>query len=722
MGGTEPRRQECLRSQITQRSDDMRGPRNKTSILTGLILFGLMSLLIVIRIASSAALPQPPPSCTPPPSGLVSWWPGDGNALDVQDSNDGTLQGGATFAAGEVGQGFSFSGTAQYVDVGSVNLPSTFTIDAWINPSDLSAQPMILSKDDGGSSRSYYFELGSFGQFGAEVITSAGDTQYGSVSGAVVTNAWQHVAMTYDGSAGADQKIKFYVNGALIAAAHLGSNDNGGTPNTTSLSTKIGIYGDASNLPFKGLIDEVEVFNRALSASEILAIAAAGSAGKCRTCAPPPSGMVSWWPGDGTPSDIADSNNGTLQGATYASGKVGQAFSFSSNGDEVLVPHNDNQNTGAQITVDAWIYIPNALSEFTTASIINKRSANDDEGYTFEIVHAPPNGTQNGLQFEFETTTAPSTFQGISIGQVITPGVWQHVAATYDGSAVTLYVDGRQVQQSGTITGIINPVTDDLVIGKNIVNGGSFPGLIDEVELFNRALTANEIKAIVNAGSAGKCKPTSASADLDIHKSSSSDTVVLGQNVSYKIEVENEGPSTATDVTITDTLPASLTNISAPGCNVSGQTVTCIIPSLANGQEVTRTITAKTTATGKITNTASVTADEPDPDLSNNSDKESTKVVVGVKSLSLDPSTVKGGRDVTGTVKLSGSASSNTVVTLFSSNTSAAKPAVSSVTISAGNTSKNFTVKTFAVSSTKTVKIKASANGTSKEATLTVTH
>ena len=72
--------------------------------------------------------------------------------------------------------------------------------------------------------------------------------------------------------------------------------------------------------------------------------------------------------------------------------------------------------------------------------------------------------------------------------------------------------------------------------------------------------------------------------------------VLLGSNVTYKIEVENDGPGNATGVTITDTLPASLTNISAPGCSVSGQTVTCNIGNLANHQKVTRTITAKTMA------------------------------------------------------------------------------------------------------------------------------
>src|SRR5262249_14080018 len=63
-------------------------------------------------------------NCLLPPPGLVSWWPGDGNANDIQDGNNGTLQGGATFAAGKVGQAFSFDGAS-----GSVVVPDSPSLD-----------------------------------------------------------------------------------------------------------------------------------------------------------------------------------------------------------------------------------------------------------------------------------------------------------------------------------------------------------------------------------------------------------------------------------------------------------------------------------------------------------------------------------------------------------------------------------------------------------------
>ena len=88
--------------------------------------------LVIGGIGVTGDVPTP----IEPPAGMVSWWPGDGNASDIVDGNHGTLQGGATFAAGKVGQSFSFDGTDDFVEVpDSPNLKITgdITIDAWKN-------------------------------------------------------------------------------------------------------------------------------------------------------------------------------------------------------------------------------------------------------------------------------------------------------------------------------------------------------------------------------------------------------------------------------------------------------------------------------------------------------------------------------------------------------------------------------------------------------------
>ena len=86
---------------------------------------------------------------------MVGWWRGDGNADDSIGGHNGSLMASATFAAGEVGQGFSLNGTGAHIAVGDVEVPATFTIDAWINPTDLSSNPRIFSKDDDTTVRGY---------------------------------------------------------------------------------------------------------------------------------------------------------------------------------------------------------------------------------------------------------------------------------------------------------------------------------------------------------------------------------------------------------------------------------------------------------------------------------------------------------------------------------------------------------------------------------------
>ena len=76
-------------------------------------------------------------NCTPAPSGLIAWWPGDGFTLDVAGTNNGKLQNGAGYAAGEVGQSFSFNGVNQYLATsfaGMTNIKNTFTMEFWAYP------------------------------------------------------------------------------------------------------------------------------------------------------------------------------------------------------------------------------------------------------------------------------------------------------------------------------------------------------------------------------------------------------------------------------------------------------------------------------------------------------------------------------------------------------------------------------------------------------------
>src|SRR5262249_13748170 len=109
-------------------------------------LFATQAFTVIVAPSSQ--------TCVPPPPSLVSWWPGNGHALDLIDSNPGTLTNGATFAPGIVGQGLSFDGVDDYVQVAAnPNLhPSAITIEFWLKAADLNnlnsnGSPSIISSN-----------------------------------------------------------------------------------------------------------------------------------------------------------------------------------------------------------------------------------------------------------------------------------------------------------------------------------------------------------------------------------------------------------------------------------------------------------------------------------------------------------------------------------------------------------------------------------------------
>jgi hypothetical protein len=217
--------------------------------------------------------------CTTPPSGLVSWWPGDGNANDIVGVNDGTLQGNVTFAPGVVGQAFSFDGNS-YVDAPDFNLPvgnSSATISAWIKTTQTADE--------------YFIGWGTNACPGHAEITAGIDSNHlvlESCGGAAETSsvindeAWHHIAAVWYGS---DQS-ELYVDGISTSVDHGPGQPLPSIDIISSGHVNIGKFAQfVPEQAFIGLVDEVQIFNRPLSASEIQAIFNAGAAGLCRYAA-----------------------------------------------------------------------------------------------------------------------------------------------------------------------------------------------------------------------------------------------------------------------------------------------------------------------------------------------------------------------------------------------------------------------------------------------------
>ena len=212
-----------------------------------------------------------------------------------------------------------------------------------------------------------------------------------------------------------------------------------------------------------------------------------------------PADIVNWYRAEGDAADFAGGNDGTLlNGAMFTSGKVGQAFLFDGDDDRVNIPHNANLNPGSQFTVEAWV---NPSSSGHGRPIAQKRSSGNVGGYTFETTQAPF-GVNDGLQFIVWIGGSPLTLQTPT--SVLTNGEWHHVAATYSGMALRIFVDGVE-KASAPASGAIDDSDADLVIGQNVVIPSfAWQGAIDELSFYSRALTQAEIQTVVAAGSEGK--------------------------------------------------------------------------------------------------------------------------------------------------------------------------------------------------------------------------
>lgn len=224
-------------------------------------------------LALTVGIPAPAlAQCAPLPDGAVSWWPAAGDATDILSGNDGTLVGATTFAAGMVGQAFKFGGFHDQVQIGNpANLQlQSFTIEGWISRASAHA----ASLEAGGGVLFNYGHLGygiGLVDDGRLILTKTDVSAVDSGSLTITDLDFHHVAVTKSAST-----VVFYVDGA---------------PSTPQLydvvfefptSAAIGARGDNLNNSFLGIIDELTIYNRALTADEIQAIVAAGSFGKCQ--------------------------------------------------------------------------------------------------------------------------------------------------------------------------------------------------------------------------------------------------------------------------------------------------------------------------------------------------------------------------------------------------------------------------------------------------------
>ena len=227
--------------------------------------------------------------CVQPPSGLIAWWPGNGDANDVLGTYHGTLQGGATATApGIVGSCFTFDGTNGYVTIPDAPAlqPANLTIECWVRFNSLNSagagsspagQQYLIFKQN---SRTSFFEgfaltkeRGTGGdRFSFAINSAAGQTVTVQSSTLVATGVWYHVA----GVRGSNF-VQLLVNGQLERQTNITFAQDYGSLPLYFGSTGQGFW----DHKLLGNLDDVALYDRALTAAEVATIYAAGASGKC---------------------------------------------------------------------------------------------------------------------------------------------------------------------------------------------------------------------------------------------------------------------------------------------------------------------------------------------------------------------------------------------------------------------------------------------------------
>ncbi len=493
----------------------------KKILLVIVFVFGIFSLdfFVFQKFAKASATLQ-----TLRPSsnslGLVAFWSFDGTdivngrVIDRSgNANNGTPTSIATttfYTIGKTGQSVFFDGVDDTISVPDnivLDNTSQLTISMWVKPALLDGQPRgIISKRTGPSteySYSMFFHTNS-----KLYVDIADSTERFSSNTVFKDNRWYHIVLVYDGTLASAQRAKLFVDGVLDVT----STESSSSITDTSSNLVLGFL-TAGSAYFKGGIDDTRIYNRALSTSEVNRLYNSGG-GKQNNSQnlKMANGLIGMWSFDGadvvngmvidrsptvahgTPIDIATST-------FYTVGKIGQGVTLDGVDDCVRMGDISTYDFDAStsFTVSGWY---KRMNNSNTGMFVTKKgsSVNTTAGFYYNIIT-----TNGGI---IEARVSDGTNQVVhSSGTVngINDGRWHYLAIVVDRSAQTInsYVDGvAETASSISSVGSLS-TTSHFALGARSSTGTCStptPISLDDVRVYNRALSSTEIQQLYNLG------------------------------------------------------------------------------------------------------------------------------------------------------------------------------------------------------------------------------
>jgi hypothetical protein len=405
-------------------------------------------------------------------------------ALDASANGNNASITGTSWIAGKYGSALLWKANANYAVIpnSNINPGDQFSIGMWIKaPYDV-CERTLLTK--GGKTDAGHFELNITPTNKLQFFASALG-KYESTT-AVGDNAWHFVSVVDNGT-----QVLVYVDGELQSTG----NATASIPNA-SLEMRFGAMTDGGN-PYTGLIGETTICNSALTDEEIRRAFVSDPRYQLdQTASPAPSGgLMDMWAMEGLQDRIIEENANKFDGfmhiATWEPGKAGNALQL----------YGVSQL--ADPTQISYAEIPDFSETFGSAFSISLlvKSAPKNMIYKKQIILSK--GTKGAGSFSlFTDADGFLHFESGDLGeikshsQVFVDANWHHLAVTYNGSRLEVFVDGYSVAFSNR-EGSIQPLTSSLFIGGQ-TSSDCYWGAIDQVRIYNRALTTSEIASLAH--------------------------------------------------------------------------------------------------------------------------------------------------------------------------------------------------------------------------------
>jgi len=395
----------------------------------------------------------------------------DGNSTDV-DFN----------APGHIDYAANFNGSSSYVEIEdstSLRLLGSYSISCWVKFNNVSSGlQRIIVKDNSNDYSGGYALYANNSQ--VEIVHSNGSYNGFAVSGQFAVGNWYHLVVTFNSS---NNNLSLYNNTTLI-----GSTTTSGSLTASVDNLFFGTYGETTpgGQYLNGSLDQVRIFNKALSSSEVTTLYGETS---CEyTCttdtngfpASASSNLVAYYKLDNDATDETGSYNGTATDVTYDGGRYGSSAVFNGSSSYIDLGNNSSNNSNV-ISVSCW------LKTTATTGCIYSNGGLDGGSVGLAIIITASGFLRFGANNTLDVTGTTA----------INDGNWHHVAFSYNNGNLNLYLDGNTTpEMTGTSTGFTT-ANRNFIIGREARTATKyFAGQIDQVRFYTKVISSTEASSL----------------------------------------------------------------------------------------------------------------------------------------------------------------------------------------------------------------------------------